>query len=166
MWKKALSYYLFFITSISAIILGACNQENDCLDYSSNKGDIIREIDLGECYGILTEPYVLVTDTISYKKLATITNDSVISQMGCGATPALPDIDFETHSLAGVLTSGIGCVVTYEREVSIDTLKKTVDYIIKVHECGNCNDKRFNMNWVLIHKVDSTYSLQPIIMQK
>jgi len=158
--------YIFLTGIVSTVIFAGCRQEQDCLDYSILRGDIVREIDLGECYGIMNEGSILISDTIKYKQLSTLADTALTSQMGCGTNPPLPTIDFDTYSLAGVLTSGTGCIVSYEREVTIDTIQKIVKYNIGVHQCGNCNDKRYNMNWVLIHKVDSTYSMQSTIMQK
>lgn len=151
------------ITIIIMILSISCSEEKDCIEYSANKGAIVREIDMGECYGIMSVPFILITDTVQYKNLRLLTSDTLLSQMGCSSTPHLPTIDFEKYSLAGVLTIGNGCNVNYEREINIDSINKVVHYNIIVHQCGDCNDKRLNMNWVTLTKVDSFYELEPLI---
>lgn len=156
--KKARSYFGLFLLAI--ILLTSCKEEKNCLDYAANNGAIIREIDLGQCYGLLKKEFILIKDATKYNNLVGQVDDSLLVNLGCATQPPLPNIDFEEFSLIGAHTTGEGCIVSYQRNVTIDTINQIINYNIIVHQCGSCTDIRHNMNWVLIKKVNSKTNIQ------
>lgn len=145
--------------AIPLLLCTACKQEKNCLDYNGNSGIIIESIDMGACYTYLTGTGFLVKDTNDYKKLPNFTNDSVQEDLGCPGNPARPEIDFEEKALIGARTFAEGCTIGYEREATFDSVNKVIVYKINVHQCGDCNDKRYSMNWVLIPNIPEADSL-------
>ena len=127
-----------------------CSQEKDCLDHSGNSGLIINEVFMGECYSYLVDGNYLIKDTVAYKKLPDYTNDSIQQELGCSSNPSRPDLDFNEIMLLGTRTSAVGCIVSYERNVTYDSVNNVLFYTIDVHSCGDCGLLRYNMNWVTI----------------
>ncbi len=152
-----LKYILF--AAILVFIAQACKEEKDCLDYNGNSGAIIDDFNMTECFSSLAISHILIRDTIEFKQLAGFTNDSLLIELGCSTNPALPEFDFDTYSLVGARTRAKGCIVGYRKNISIDQAKNIVQYTIEVHQCGNCNNLRQNMNWVKIEKVGQNDSL-------
>jgi hypothetical protein len=150
--------YILAILSI-VIITVSCKKEKDCLNYSSNTGLIITEQDMGKCYGAMQEDSYLIKDTTEYKELSTSIIESIQAELGCGDDPARDTIDFDKYYLIGAKTLAKGCIVTYSRDISFIEESKLLQYDIDVHQCGDCTDERYNMNWVLINKIDEIDTL-------
>ena len=141
--------HLIIISTIILALIG-CKEEDNCLDYSSNSGLIIMEQNMGECYSIMSEDEYLITCDSAYKKLPETTYDSIQETLGCGGNPDRPTINFDDYYLLGAKTIAQGCLVTYDRDVQYDSITKELEYTVNVHQCGNCADRRYHMNWVLI----------------
>ncbi|MDR0604903.1 MAG: hypothetical protein LBG80_11435 [Bacteroidales bacterium] len=69
------------------------------------------------------------------------------------------DIDFSQYTLLGKYTSGGGCKVNFERNVSKNMLDKQMIYSIQVKQYGLCEMLVESMNWVLISKLSNDYSV-------
>lgn len=76
------------------------------------------------------------------------------------STAVLPDIDFSKFFLIGKHTQGGGCSVKYDRKILDSKDTKTLVYKIKVDYSGNCMMLIMNMNWVLIPKAYSDYTIE------
>jgi hypothetical protein len=76
------------------------------------------------------------------------------------STAKLPNIDFTKYFLLGRYTEGGGCSVKYDRQVIDNKDKRTLLYKIKVDYSGNCLKLIFNMNWALIPKTYSDYTIK------
>ncbi len=138
-------YFILFI-----FLFAGCSEEKDCLDYGGNSGLIIEEVQMGECYSYLVDGNYLIKDTVAYKKLPEFTDDSIQSELGCPANPSRPELDFNEIMLLGTRTEAVGCIVSYERNVTYDSVNKILSYTIDVHSCGGCELLRYNMNWVTV----------------
>lgn len=140
----------FVFILILLLTLKACNKEKDCVEYESNSGLIERTIEMGKCYSYLSGSPYFIKDTIAYQELPDDAIDSIQQLIGCSGNPARPEIDFDKHALLGVRTFAKGCIVSYDRFVKKDSINQQLLYKVDVHSCGNCNEQRYNMNWVLI----------------
>jgi hypothetical protein len=150
----------YFLLIISVwILLAGCNKETDCLDFSSNTGLIVREVNMGECYSVMIDESYIIKDSISYVQLPSSTYESIQEDLGCSDNPPRPTINFNSYDLVGAKTFAKGCIVTYSRDISFDSITNTLSYVIDVHQCGNCGKERYNMNWVLIPKRDTVENL-------
>lgn len=114
---------------------------------------------MGECYSYLADGNYLIKDTVAYKKLPAFTDDSIQAELGCPANPSRPPLDFDEMMLLGTRTEAVGCIVSYERNVTYDSLEKVIYYSIDVHSCGGCELLRYNMNWVAVKSIDEADSL-------
>ena len=106
----------------------------------------IRESEKTEFVINSNEEYLALND---YKSPADFCNDFV-----------LPQINFTTHTLLGKYAQGGGCSINFTRKIYADDTNKTITYVIDVVEEGNCEMMGMSMNWVLISKVSSDYTIQ------
>lgn len=155
--------YLLLILGITILFVG-CKEEKNCLSFSSNTGLIAKEQNMTKCYSVMVNDKYLITDTTEYKKLPSSTIDSIQLDLGCASNPDRPDIDFNTYFLVGAKTLAKGCIVTYSRDISFNETSHILQYNIDVHQCGDCNEERYNMNWVLIQNDDVSDSLNVSII--
>lgn len=71
----------------------------------------------------------------------------------------LPVINFSQHTLLGQYADGGGCSIDFSRKALKDDLNKKLTYSVKVTEDGMCQKMGMSMNWALISKVPSDYSV-------
>ena len=72
----------------------------------------------------------------------------------------LLEIDFTKNTLLGKYAEGVGCSIDFEREVKRNETGKKIIYSIEVVEEGLCEMLGSSMNWILIPKVSSDYSVE------
>lgn len=72
----------------------------------------------------------------------------------------LPSIDFSQYRLLGKYAQGGGCSIDFVRKVFRDDSNKKIIYSIKVVEEGSCEKLGASVNWILIPKVPSDYSVE------
>ncbi len=153
--------YVIYILSL-LVFLG-CKEEEDCLDYSANRGLILYEVAMGKCYSVLDTSKILINDTVKYKQLPQLTIDTVQQSLGCAPNPSRPELNFDEITLLGAKTVAEGCIVAYERNIIYNSNDSTITYTIDVHQCGSCNEKRISMNWVAIDKIENIGSLEVLV---
>ena len=71
----------------------------------------------------------------------------------------LPPIDFSQYTLLGKYAYGSGCSVNFERKIYRDEANKRIIFFIKVNGEGHCEIIVGKMNWVLVQKIPSEYSV-------
>jgi hypothetical protein len=131
--------FYFFIVLGSILTFTSCGRNRKCGGGNENKGLILQSASIS-------------CSTITGKDRFRIDSDSVYKQT-FDSTCALPQIDFRTNTLLGLYASG-GCEVKFIREV-----KKTassIEYRVKVNECGICKKLGFSFNWVLVPKLSAS----------
>lgn len=153
--------YLIYILALLLFI--GCEEEKDCLEYSENSGLIIREASMGKCYSVLDTSKIFINDTVAYKQLAQLAIDSIQQSLGCAPSPSRPELDFDSLTLLGAKTVAEGCIVSYNRNVTYNNHDNSISYTLDVHQCGECNEKRISMNWVVIDKIDTISNLKVAI---
>lgn len=155
--KTYISYKLqiFFIL----IIIASCTNDPKCELNTGASGSIISEIDLGECFDKLIQDTIIISDTNYIDTLYTLIDSAYNSNIGSDCDPEIDTIDFNNYSILGLYAEGIGCNVNFYKEFIINTIDKTYNYNIKVEECGDCSYTEFSMNWILVDKIDSTYTI-------
>jgi hypothetical protein len=127
---------------IFMVLISACKKT------TVDPGIIIKSIDLGSCsLNLATQEYVIDSDS-AYKLLinTNCTNSN------------LPAIDFNSYTLLGKYAVG-KCKVEFKRQVLIYDLTKEYLYTVFVFEKGVCKKQAVSMNWVLIPKIKSGYSV-------
>jgi hypothetical protein len=72
----------------------------------------------------------------------------------------LPSIDFSQYTLLGKYTQGGGCTIDFVRKIYKDESDKKITYSIKVDGKGFCKKLGMSMNWVLIPKFPSDYTVE------
>lgn len=72
----------------------------------------------------------------------------------------LPSIDFSQYTLLGKYAQGSGCSIDFVRKIYKDNSNNKIIYSIKVDEKGLCKKLGMSMNWVLIPKVPSDYTVE------
>ncbi|PLX21455.1 MAG: hypothetical protein C0599_07925 [Salinivirgaceae bacterium] len=117
-----------------------------------------------ECYSVMAEDSYLITDSIAYAQLPSSTYDSIQADLGCSDNPSRPPIDFDQYYLVGAKTLAKGCIVTYSRDINYLSSSNSLQYKIDVHQCGDCGDKRYNMNWVLIQNTETINPIDSLIV--
>jgi len=113
---------------------------------------------MGPCYWNFYDREIIIKDEQSYLEFG----DTIrleIYNLDCPAIP-LPELDFDNYFLAGKFTHGGGCSVTYEREIIADDENQKLIYKIDADYTGFCKMLITNMNWVLIPRTYSEYSIE------
>lgn len=141
---------LFLIISIILLILffSSCEKENIF------EGIIVEEFDMGYCFppfGNEPDEYVINNDSL-YQNL--LTYGTVVCN-----NYTLPSIDFTTYTLLGKYTVSDGEVKYYKREVVKDEVSMKYIYNIYI-KCKNNNKAETSMNWVLVPKLPTGYSVK------
>lgn len=72
----------------------------------------------------------------------------------------LPEIDFSQNTLLGKYADGGGCSIDFVRKIYRDDANKEFIYSIAVVEEGACKKLRISMNWALISKISSGYTVR------
>jgi len=140
---------LFILISI----MFSCNNKNNC--------DLpLQVIGSGEIIsnGLVSNPLT----TFEMKSHTHIINDTSQNIFNLkvsfdGGLNYVP-IDFSQYTLLGIYTRE-DCQVRFERNVYKDITNKKYDFTIKVIQCGKCETNAESMNWVLINKMPSDFSV-------
>jgi len=116
---------------------------------------------MGMCFwGVYDKGYeeVVLIDKDSYLDFG----DSVrvhIDNLDCSAAN-LPDINFTKYFLVGKFTSGGGCSVKYDRQVTVEEENNKLIYKIDADYFGLCYMLIVDMNWVLIPKKYCNFTIE------
>lgn len=137
---------------LSLLLLSGCHKKDDAVDLC----ELQQDINLGAIAGVLDIrcPYAegetfIIQDRETYENIA-----------GACAEEELPAIDFGRYHLLGVTTGASGCDRFYLRTVTVNHLKKTYRYEVKVEECGLCEPWVVRTHWVLVPPVPEGYSVR------
>lgn len=101
----------------------------------------------------LEDEYIIDEDSV-YQKLLNLKTGTA----GCN-TFSLPTIDFSQNTIIAKFAGGGGCSTQYFRKVCEDKSNKIIQYIIKVHDKGNCAMLNLSMNWMVVPKIASDYTI-------
>lgn len=150
--KKLISIFIIII-SFSACSKGLDSVE--CESKNTDKGLIESSIDFGTCiYEIKTKKFIIQNPT-DYTELQEEINNGKIGSDNC----SYPIIDFEKHTLLGQYAQATGCTINFNRNVAVDSTIKQVNYIINTEGCGACEMLGYSYNYVLVKKIDDTYTI-------
>jgi len=152
--KKLLSILVIIISFFS------CNKGLDkveCESKNTNEGIIIRNIDFGSCIYNLKNKTFIIQDSLGYVNLQHEINDGRTSDDSC----SFPTLVFNdtTYTLLGQYAQATGCTINFKRNVEVDSINKKVNYIINAEGCGDCDMNGYNYNFVLVKKIDSSYTI-------
>lgn len=146
--------YLFFLLMGSALFFGACKQQ--CSNpYTINTGAIHSDYEFNTCFYFSN----------SLDSTAAILNQNEFNSFrdrylkNCPDTAALPVVDFSRHILLGINTQLTACNVSFERNITLDTMKKEYRYHVKAIRCGPCGTKFREPHWVLGPLLPPGYTL-------
>ena len=135
--------FLFLI-----IILQSCHKDD------IYEGIIVQELDMGRCFppfGNEPDEYIITNDSL-YQALLTIEKPICDNY-------TLPNVDFTTYTLLGKFTYSDGSPKYYKREVIKD--EGNMIYIYNIYmKCKNNNKEAISMNWVLVPKLPTGYSVK------
>ena len=152
---------LLLLVICIASISGCINHTQNGAQSIDTNGNEIQYIDMNEEFSACFTPFELkdsefvINSDAKYSKLLEYRSSSP----GC-ENFELPEIDFSKKTLLGKFAWGVGCSIDFEREVIRDEPNKTIVYSIKVVEEGLCEMAGSSMNWILIPKVPSDYSIE------
>lgn len=144
-----------FLLSISFF---SCNRGLDsveCESKNNDEGIIISSIDFGSCIYNVQNTKFIVQDSLGYAELQKEIDEGKIGTDDCN----YPSIDFTDNTLLGQYAQATGCTINFNRNVEVDSTSKQVNYIINPVGCGNCEMIKYSYNFVLVEKIDSTYSI-------
>ncbi|MCK5906256.1 MAG: hypothetical protein KAG37_01620 [Flavobacteriales bacterium] len=154
--KKLISS-LIIITAIFSCSKGLDSVE--CESKNTDEGIIVSSVDFGSCIYNLDNKTFIIQDTTEYKELQKEINDGRIGDDSC----SFPTIGFTDSlkplTLLGQYAQGTGCTINFNRNVKVDSTNNKVDYIINPEGCGDCEMLGYSYNFVLVEKIDSTYTI-------
>lgn len=137
------------ITIFSFILFFSSCEKDDIFE-----GIIVKEFDTGRCFppfGDEPDEYIITNDSL-YQNLLTL--GTVVCD-----NYTLPEIDFATYTLLGKYTVSDGEVKYYKREVIKN--EGSLKYTYKIYmKCKNNNKAEVSMNWVLVPKLPTGYSVE------
>lgn len=155
-----MKFHQYFGAVISVLLLLGLSSCEDNMT-PDNEVEYLEAGFMGMCFwGFYDKGYeeVVLTDMGSYLAFG----DSVrvyIDNLDCSAA-TLPDIDFNKYFLVGKFTSGGGCSVEYDRQVTADEENNKLIYKIDADYTGLCSMLIVDMNWVLIPKKYCNYTIE------
>ena len=118
--------------------------------------ETFEDIALGICVSTnLPSKEYVINNEIDYKKL----------QSSGNCTNQFPSIDFSKKTLLGKFTSG-KCKMTISKSLVIDKVNKSYTYYLSVCEKGFCKSLAVNMNWILINKLETGYTLKFVVEKR
>ncbi len=91
----------------------------------------------------------------SYAGIKTI---AILENSSCD-TAGFPVIDFDQFSLIAQFAEGEGDGTTFLREVTMDTVAMTYTYTVTVRVCGRSKVFVNSLNWILVPKIPSGYTV-------
>lgn len=152
---KKLITIVVILTSIFACSRGLDSVE--CESKNTDEGIIISSVDFGSCTYNLDNKTFIIQDSIGYANLQSEINNGLIGNDSC----SFPTIVFNdsTYTLLGQYAQASGCTINFNRNVEVDSTNKQVNYIINPEGCGDCEMLGYSYNFVLVEKIDSTYTI-------
>ena len=149
---------------ISIIIIASsiisCNKGLDsveCQSKNTDEGIIISSVDFGTCIYNLENKTFVIQDSIGYINLQNEIKNGIVGDDSC----SFPTIVFNdtTNTLLGQYGQATGCTINFNRNVKVDSTNKSINYILSPEGCGDCEMLGYSYNFVLVEKIDSTYSI-------
>jgi hypothetical protein len=145
---------------LAILLLGstlfAVSCEQACSDvYSINTGAIHSTYDFNPCFYFSNS----LDSTAVIRNRAEFNSFRDRYLKNCPDTASLPAIDFSKHVLLGMNTQFTACNASYERNITIDSLKKEYRYHVKAMRCGGCGTKFREPHWVLGPPLPAGYTL-------
>lgn len=138
-----------FLIAIVVLTFASCKLSEKCKNKDANKGEIIENFMLPECYRVITWSD---DDNCIIKSI----NDISITE-NCDSIIPL-NVDFSKHSIIGQYVTG-KCYMSVTKELIIDNNKKEFIYNIKVEDCGLCKKMAFSKQLVLVPVIPDDYDV-------
>ena len=151
---------VLFLAILTAII--SCSKGSDkveCDNKVPDKGIIISSVDFGPCVYKLNHNTFVIQDSIEYAELQKEITESMIVDDTCNFPKIRFNDSIKPVTLLGQYAEATGCTVTFNRNVEVDSTNKKVNYIIDAKGCGECDMLGYSYNFVLVQKIDSTYTI-------
>ena len=139
-------------------MLSGCKKDASCINQSKISGDIVSDLNLGVCYNLMQNDTIIITDTATFLDLKNKIDVDYYALYSAKCDTLKDTIDFSAYNIIGYFSSGIGCNVNFHKEFIIDNALRTYSYIITIEECGECTLEEFSMNWIIVPKLDLTYT--------
>ncbi len=138
----------------SAILLSSCEKSINCWGKTvKNEGDIIADTSLcSNCIFMANENENFVI--VSEAGLQEIFISNYRNEDQC----KLNSFNLDKYSLVGK-TMLVNCKYKIRRNFTLDTENKTYTYEIVVDECGNCLEKNYITNCVLVPKIKENHKV-------
>lgn len=146
---------LIFLLSISFFSCTRGLDSVECESKNNDEGIIVSSIDFGSCIYNIQNTKFIIQDSLEYTELQKEISDGEIGSVSC----EYPTIDFTENTLLGQYAQATGCTINFNRNVEVDSTSKQVNYIINPLGCGDCEILKYSYNFVLVSKIDSTYSI-------
>ncbi len=145
---------------VLSVIYFSCSRGLDsveCDSKNTDEGIIVSSVDFGSCIYNLENKTFIVQDSIGYINLQLEIKNATIGDDSC----SFPSIVFNdtTNTLLGQYAQATGCTINFNRNVEVDSTTKQANYIINPEGCGDCEMLGYSYNFVLVEKIDSTYSI-------
>ena len=137
---------------LMVILYCSCEKKDEIVDITNQC--IFPEDNYKPCYSISADT-IIIQDTNTYYN---VFNTNNLTNYNCD-TVSLPDIDFNTYSLLGILTIGSGCSADYKRKIFKDISNKKIIYSISIEYSGLCEMLIYNWNFTLVPKVPDEYTV-------
>ena len=150
--KKLISIFII-ITSIFSCSKGLDSVE--CESKNTDEGIIVSSVDFGSCIYNIQNTKFIVQDSLEYIELQKEIDNGKVGSDSC----AYPTIDFKENTLLGQYAQATGCTINFNRNVEVDSIAKQVNYILNPEGCGDCEMLGYSYNFVLVEKIDSTYTI-------
>ncbi len=104
----------------------------------------------------------VINDNDSYLLLDSLKSDTE----DCNSVQ-LPEIDFNEKTLLGKCTLVSGCgEINYSRKVEKNESDKKYIYTIEIDTSGLAHCVKSNMNWIIVPKISSNYSIEFNVITK
>lgn len=143
---------LFLVASV--LFLSSCEKSVNCWGKTvKNDGEIIADTSLcSNCIFMANEDenFVIVTEAA----LQEIFISNFRNEDQC----KLNSFNLDKYSLVGK-TMLVNCKYKIRRNFTLDAANKTYTYEIVVDECGNCLEKNYITNWVLVPKIKEDHKV-------
>jgi len=152
--KKIIPLFIFIISFAS------CSKGLDsveCESKNTDEGIILSSVDFGSCIYELENKTFIIQDSMGYINLQREIKDGRIGGDSCSFPPIV--FNDSTNTLLGQYAQATGCTINFNRNVEVDSTSKKVNYIINAEGCGDCEMIGYSYNFVLVEKIDSSYTI-------
>lgn len=155
---KTRIFFSVYLFTLALAGFSGCSNDTSCINQSKVSGDIVSEIDLGVCYNLMQSDTIIITDTATFLDLKNRIDADYYALFKTKCDTLRDTIDFSTYSIIGYFSNGFGCNVNFHKDFFIDKASKKYFYTITIEECGDCTIEEFSMNWIIVPKLDLTYT--------